>query len=130
MGCGCDDIQLVDFILDNAKLSAMSSKPDLNMLRENADAAARLLKALSNPSRLLILCQLTQGELSVGTLNEKIDLSQSAFSQHLALLRQDGLVTTRKEAQTVYYSLANDRVEKVIEVLYQLYCNSSKETKE
>ena len=100
----------------------MKNIPPMNLLRQNATEAARLMKALSNPSRLLILCQLVEGELSVGALNEKVALSQSAFSQHLAVLRKDGLVKTRKEAQTVYYSLANDHAERVLEVLHQLFC--------
>lgn len=112
----------IDIILGNAKLVVMKDKPDLRLLRQNAHAAARLMKALSNPSRLLILCQLIDGELSVSALNERIGLSQSAFSQHLALLRKDGLVKTRKEAQTVYYRLANDHAEQILEVLYRLFC--------
>ena len=112
----------IDIILGNAKLLAMKSTANMTQLKQNSTAAARLMKALSNPSRLLILCQLVEGELSVGALNEKVRLSQSAFSQHLAVLRKDGLVKTRKEAQTVYYSLADDRAERVLEVLHQLFC--------
>lgn len=91
-------------------------------LENNATDAAALLKALSNESRLLILCNLVSGEKSVGELNERIPLSQSALSQHLARLRKDELVTIRKEAQTVYYRISSPEAEKVIEVLYNAYC--------
>ncbi len=98
-------------------------KPDIEVLRKRANKAAALMKALANENRLLILCQLLDGELSVGALNAKVELGQSAFSQHLAVLRKDGLVKTRKEAQTVYYSVANDHAEKVLAVLYDIFCN-------
>ncbi|EAR10471.1 ArsR/SmtB family transcription factor [Reinekea blandensis] len=93
-------------------------------LENNATDAAALLKALSNESRLLILCNLVSGEKSVGELNERIPLSQSALSQHLARLRKDALVTIRKEAQTVYYRISSPEAEKVIEVLYNAYCKT------
>ncbi|TXR53795.1 ArsR/SmtB family transcription factor [Reinekea thalattae] len=92
-------------------------------LERNAAGAASLLKALSNESRLLILCNLAGGEKCVGELNEKIPLSQSALSQHLARLRSDELVTVRKEAQTVYYRIASKEAEAIISVLYNLYCS-------
>ena len=97
---------------------------DLTMeqLESNASSAAGLLKALSNESRLLILCNLVSGEKCVGELNERIPLSQSALSQHLARLRKDQLVSIRKEAQTVYYRIASPEAEKIIEVLYNVYC--------
>lgn len=91
-------------------------------LENNATDAAALLKALSNESRLLILCNLVSGEKSVGELNERIPLSQSALSQHLARLRKDELVAIRKEAQTVFYRISSPEAEKVIEVLYNAYC--------
>jgi DNA-binding transcriptional ArsR family regulator len=69
-----------------------------------------------------VLCELHQGECSVGALVEAIGLSQSALSQHLAKLREDGLVVTRRDAQTIYYSLANDNASRVIAVLYDLFC--------
>ena len=74
-------------------------------MQAQAGRAVGLLKALANENRLLILCHLQAGELSVGEINERVGLSQSALSQHLAILRHDGLVATRKSAQTVYYSL-------------------------
>ena len=91
-------------------------------LREHAEEASTLLKALANESRLMILCCLGMGEMSVGELNQHVPLSQSALSQHLALLRRDGLVTTRREAQTIYYTLVDGPAARVIEVLHDIYC--------
>jgi ArsR family transcriptional regulator, virulence genes transcriptional regulator len=91
-------------------------------LKKKAGAAEKFLKALANRYRLLILCELNQGEMSVTALQEKIGLSQSALSQHLARLRQDSLVSPRRQSQTIYYSLANQDVVQVISLLYQLYC--------
>ena len=100
----------------------MMTPHDLQQLRESARKASALLKALSNEYRLLILCNLTEGEKSVGHLQTLVDLSQSALSQHLARLRQDGLVKTRRKSQTIYYSLAGQEASRVIAVLYELYC--------
>lgn len=96
----------------------------LSDLREHAQKAAALLKALANENRLMIMCTLINGELSVGELNEKIPLSQSALSQHLASLREAGLVTTRKEAQTVFYQLSGNEATRIIAVLQSIYCPS------
>lgn len=95
---------------------------DLEKMETNSGKAVALLKAMANERRLQILCLLLGTELSVGALSSKLSLSQSALSQHLAWLRRDGLVNTRKEAQTVYYSLKSDEVKQVIELLHQLYC--------
>lgn len=89
------------------------------------DAARRacdLLAALGNEKRLLILCQLAAGERSVGEIAPAIGLSQSALSQHLARLRRDGIVQTRRASQTIYYSLASAEAQRVIETLYGLFC--------
>jgi ArsR family transcriptional regulator, virulence genes transcriptional regulator len=93
-----------------------------DMLRNSAKAV-ELLKAVSNERRLLILCHLLDGEMSVGEMNEKLALSQSALSQHLALLRAHKLVKTRKAAQTVFYSLDSDEAEALITLLHKLYCS-------
>ncbi|WP_406664391.1 ArsR/SmtB family transcription factor [Gallaecimonas sp. GXIMD1310] len=97
----------------------------MNFARESeldpATPAVTLLKAMANERRLCILKHLQHHELSVSELNEKLNLSQSALSQHLAWLRRDGLVTTRKEAQTVYYSLHSDEAEELIALLDRLY---------
>lgn len=95
---------------------------NLKALKNNSEKAAKLLRALSNPERLLILCHLIEGERCVGEMLEKSELSQSAFSQHLGVLRRDGLVKTRKEMQTVYYSLANQDAILILETLHKLYC--------
>jgi DNA-binding transcriptional ArsR family regulator len=100
-------------------------KPDLKRIGDmhaHAGEAAGLLKALGNEQRLLILCSLLAGPLSVGELNERVDLSQSALSQHLALLREAGLVETRREAQSIFYSLPAGPVTQVMAVLQDIYC--------
>lgn len=91
-------------------------------IRAHAQAAAALLKALANENRLMILCTLMSGEMSVSDLNAVVPLSQSALSQHLAGLREAGLVTTRKESQTVYYRLNGTEASQVISVLKSIYC--------
>ncbi len=96
--------------------------PDAREMARHADSAARLLKALANPHRLQVLCVLGADELSVGEVNERIPLSQSALSQHLKVLRDDGLVTTRRASQTVYYRVAPGPATEVIEVLHRHFC--------
>jgi DNA-binding transcriptional ArsR family regulator len=95
---------------------------ELEKLEENARRASVLLKAMSNQHRLMILCQISNDEKSVGELEEIIGLSQSALSQHLARLRRDNLVQTRRDAQTIYYSLKGEEAQTVIQTLYDLYC--------
>lgn len=88
-----------------------------------AGRAAGLLRTLSNEQRLLILCHLAEeGELSVGQLFDRLDLSQSALSQHLARLREEGIVTTRKQAQTIFYSVQDSNARQVLALLHDLYC--------
>jgi DNA-binding transcriptional ArsR family regulator len=96
---------------------------NLRELKSKAGAAETLLKAVANRYRLMILCELLSGERSVTALQKGIGLSQSALSQHLARLREDDLVSTRREAQTIYYSIASNRVSKLIGLLYELYCS-------
>ncbi|PSW04176.1 ArsR/SmtB family transcription factor [Photobacterium lipolyticum] len=95
---------------------------DLQQMEKNAPEAVVLLKAMANERRLFILCYLLEGEMSVGMMSEKLGLSQSALSQHLAWLRRDGLVETRKEAQTVFYRLKSDEVRAMIQLLHNMYC--------
>ncbi|MBF0355563.1 MAG: winged helix-turn-helix transcriptional regulator [Alphaproteobacteria bacterium] len=95
---------------------------ELDQMQTNARRASTLLKAMSNEHRLLVLCQLADGEKSVGQLEKLIGLSQSALSQHLARLRRDNLVQTRRSAQTIYYSLSGHEASQVIGTLYGLYC--------
>ncbi|HSQ70297.1 MAG TPA: metalloregulator ArsR/SmtB family transcription factor [Steroidobacteraceae bacterium] len=94
----------------------------LEQMHEHAGEAADLLKALGNEQRLLILCNLLEQPLSVGELNQRVNLSQSALSQHLALLREAGLVHTRREAQSIFYSLPAGPVTRVMALLQELYC--------
>lgn len=91
-------------------------------MQEQADEAAELLKAMANPQRLRVLCLLIEREMSVGEINALVDLSQSALSQHLAVLRDKELVTTRREAQTVYYSVHDGLVHDIIASLHGAFC--------
>lgn len=91
-------------------------------MQERAGEAAELLKAMANPQRLRVLCLLLEREMSVGELNSLVDLSQSALSQHLAVLREKELVCTRREAQTVYYSVPDGLVHDIIASLHGAFC--------
>ena len=93
-----------------------------NDMQDHAADAAGLMKALGNESRLMILCILAEGEQSVGDLNKIVPLSQSALSQQLARLRQQGLVNTRRESQTIFYSLSSGPADRVINLLHDIYC--------
>lgn len=95
---------------------------DLSLFQESAGRAADLLRLLGNEKRLMILCQLADGERSVGEIQRLVGLSQSSLSQHLALLREDGIVATRRESQTVYYRIADPAAMRVIETLAELFC--------
>lgn len=94
----------------------------IERFQASASDAANLLRALSNEKRLMILCQLGDGELSVGQLLPLVGLSQSALSQHLARLRDEGLVGTRREATTIFYRITDPSVLKVIAVLAEMFC--------
>jgi DNA-binding transcriptional ArsR family regulator len=91
-------------------------------MHDKAGKAAAILKSMSNENRLIILCHLGISEMSVTQLNEVIPLSQSSLSQHLAKLRKEKLVKTRRESQTIYYSIADDIVSKMITLLHNEYC--------
>jgi len=91
-------------------------------MRQSASAAEAMLKALANRHRLIVLCQLIEGERSVGELAEFLELRDSTVSQHLALLRKDGFVSTRRDGQTIWYALASDPVRRLVETLYEIYC--------
>jgi ArsR family transcriptional regulator len=95
-------------------------------LAANSLEAEELLKALANSHRLMLLCELKDGERSVSALERVVPLTQSALSQHLAKLREGGFVATRREAQTIYYRLADTRVARLIEVLHELFCAPAK----
>jgi ArsR family transcriptional regulator, virulence genes transcriptional regulator len=103
--------------------SNTASVSDIAELERKAAEAARLLKLLANENRLLILCRLVAaGEMSVGDLAEAVDLSQSALSQHLAKMREDGLVATRREAQMVFYRIADPNAARLLTLLKDIYC--------
>lgn len=96
--------------------------PAPEQMARHAGEAAALLRALAHPARLLVLCQLVEGETSVGQLQPLTGLSLSALSQHLAVLREMALVETRREAQTIFYSLAQGPATCVLDALYAAYC--------
>jgi len=99
---------------------------NMQELKASSAEAEDLLKALANSHRLMILCELKDGERSVSALEQVVPLAQSALSQHLAKLREGGFVITRREAQTIYYSLSDARVARLIEVLHELFCAPAK----
>lgn len=95
---------------------------DISLFEESAGRAATLLRLLGNERRLMVLCQLAEGELSVSELQSRVGLSQSALSQHLALLREEGIVATRRESQTIFYRIVDHAAMRVIETLAELFC--------
>ena len=100
--------------------TATTISPDA--MRAAAAQAGGLLKALANPDRLLLLCQLTRGAQPVGVLEAALDIRQPTLSQQLAVLRQEGLVATRREGKQIFYSVASPEALAVLQLLYQLYC--------
>ena len=100
----------------------MTAPIDPKQMTAAAGAASELLKALASPHRLVILCQLTEGERSVGELAALLGLRDSTVSQHLALLRRDGLVQARRDGQTIWYSVSSDAAQKVLSTLFEIYC--------
>lgn len=103
-------------------MTKMIDKNAFMQLEQNAEKAESLLKALSNKHRLMILCLLEEGELSVSQLNDQIRVSQSSLSQNLAWLRREQYVKTRRDAQTIFYSLNDPNISKIIHVLHSIYC--------
>lgn len=91
-------------------------------MQRNADHAADLLKSLANPSRLLVVCALVNREHTAGELEALVGLSQSAISQHLARLRRQGVVSTRREGQRIYYALSDHNIKSLLETLHTIYC--------
>ena len=103
-------------------MSSSSKKLDLQKMRSSADSACRLMKALTHRDRLMLLCEISQGEKCVGELEEILDIHQPMLSQHLTGLRVAKLVKTRREGKQIYYSLGSESALAVIEVLYQQFC--------
>jgi len=102
---------------------------DIDILRSKADEASRLMKVLSNPDRLLLLCQLAQGEKRVGELEELVGIVQPTLSQQLGVLRDEGLVSTRREGKNIYYQIDSPHALAVMNVLYEQFCNNSERKK-
>nr|WP_284257255.1 metalloregulator ArsR/SmtB family transcription factor [Acidocella aquatica] len=103
-------------------------KIDASLMHSAAGQASEMLKSLANPHRLMILCQLLEGERSVGDLAAFLDLRSSTVSQHLALLRRDALVASRREGQTIWYGIASTPAKKILETLFELYCAPRNDT--
>jgi DNA-binding transcriptional ArsR family regulator len=99
-----------------------NARMKLEDLRESADKASSFLKSLANPQRLRIMCLIMEQERPVGELAEAVELNQSAVSQHLALLRREGLLKTRRDGQTIYYQLADRNVTKFFGLLEDMFC--------
>lgn len=99
-----------------------TSEISLDKMRASAGDAAAMLRSLGNPDRLLLLCQLSQEELCVGELEERLDIRQPSLSQQLGVLRREGLVATRRDGKRMYYRVADARVLELLQTMYQLYC--------
>ena len=95
---------------------------DLKQMARSANRASALMKTLGHKDRLMILCHLADGEKSVGEIADLLEISQSPLSQHLSRRRKEGMVDTRREAQTIYYSLKSGEASRIVEVLYELFC--------
>ena len=97
---------------------------DLEKMEKNVETASQLLKAIASPTRLMLLCAMADGEKSVTELTDALGLRQATISQHLARLRQEGLVQTRREAQSVFYHIADQTADEIVQILYQRYCTN------
>lgn len=95
----------------------------IDVMQHRAEEAVAVLKAIGNQNRLLLLCQMVNGERSVNDLAETLDLAQSVVSQHLSLLRRDGVVKGRREGQSIYYSISDSRVRTLMETLFEVFCS-------
>ena len=99
-----------------------ASSIELEAMEQSAAAAVEFLRCLANPHRLMILCHLTRGEYSVGSLERELGIRQAHLSQQLARLRQEGIVKTRRDSRTIYYSIGNQAATEVLTLLYRLFC--------
>lgn len=119
----------MDYALDNTDGANASDKgpanPDLDRMAASAARAAGFLKSLSHEQRLMILCHLASGEKSVSELEEALGARQAAVSQQLARLRHEGLVSTRREGKTIYYYLADEKSQRLIGLLYEMFCKTA-----
>ena len=98
---------------------------DAREMASAAQKASELMKTLGHKDRLMVLCHLTSGEKSVGELAKLLDIPQSPLSQHLARMRKESLVTTRREAQTIYYSIASEAAARIVGLMHELYCSGA-----
>ena len=105
-------------------MTLASGELDIQRLRESAAAAGQLLRTLANPDRLLLLCQLSQGERNVSDMEQLLGIQQPTLSQQLAVLRREGLVETRRDGKQIFYRIASPEALAVIATLYQLFCGS------
>ena len=105
-------------------MTVPASQLDFSEMQDNAGKACGLLKAMANEARLMVLCQLIEGEKSVTELQEAVGLSQSAMSQHLAVLREQEIVATRRDGQSVFYRISNDHAMAVMTTLHHEYCEA------
>lgn len=101
-----------------------SAELDIQRLRDSAAAAGQLLRTLANPDRLLLLCQLSQGERNVSDMEQLLGIQQPTLSQQLAVLRREGLVETRRDGKQIFYRISSPEALAVIVTLYQLFCGS------
>jgi ArsR family transcriptional regulator len=107
-------------------MSRASPPFDIDAMRRAAGEASAMLKALANPERLLLLCQLTEGELSVGQLEERLGIRQPTLSQQLAVLRREQLVQTRREGKNIFYRVADPAALTLLQTLYDIYCSDQR----
>jgi DNA-binding transcriptional ArsR family regulator len=121
---------IVSQSIENELRSDVEYSPRLEKLLRNAREASDFLKALSQESRLLVLCLLAEKERSVSELEAILSIRQSALSQQLARLRYDGLVTTRRDGKQIYYSIADDDVRRVISLVYDIFCQEDSQSKD
>ena len=96
--------------------------PPASELEAHAAAAELFLRSIANRHRLMVLCSLVEGEISAGDLSRRLGLTQSNLSRHLGTLREEGLVATRREATTIYYRIASDRVRTILQTLHGMFC--------
>lgn len=115
--------------MNDETVTSVDDSENLSELHDMASHAVELLKAMANEWRLMILCQLADGEKTVSELQALLGLSQSALSQHLAVLRREKIVKARKHAQSVSYSLAGDDAPKVMNTLHEVFCKSQGDKK-
>ncbi len=120
--CKYNICELNHFWFDNHQHIMTQASIDLNALRVAADEACRVMKTLSNPDRLLLLCQLAGGEKCVSDLEALVGISQPTLSQQLAVLRTEGLVATRRDGKKIFYQISSPQTLAVMEVLYQQFC--------